>query len=106
MLHKEMLISTAKPSVHVTCFYWGGRNTGTDFEWVAPDGTRKEGGTFDERIQVDYDFLCQKNSVVQIVTDDYSGSYTAIPAQEIAVEKLEYSHRLTFTAFRDVKITF
>lgn len=106
MLNKELLmIQTELPSVHVTLGFYGGRNSGTDYTWVSPDGTLKTGGFFDERMDVVETLTCKPNTTVSIRTDNYSGDYTATPSQDITVA-ITSSTYLTFTAFRDVTVVF
>lgn len=112
MLNKELLmIQTALPSkpelptVHVTLKFYGGRNSGTDYTWVSPDGTLKTSGFFDERMDVVETLTCKPNTKVNITTEDYSGKYTATPPQDITVDITSSTH-LTFTAFRDVTVVF
>jgi hypothetical protein len=106
MLNKELLmIQTELPPVHVTLGFYGGRNSGTDYTWVSPDGTLKTGGFFDERMDVVETLTCKPNTVVSIRTDNYSGDYTATPPQDITVA-ITSSTYLTFTAFRDVTVVF
>lgn len=106
MLNKELLmIQTELPTVHVTLEFYGGRNSGTDYTWVSPDGTLKTGGVFDERRDVVETLTCKTNTIVSIRTDNYSGGYTAIPPQDITVDVTSSTY-LTFTAFRDVTVVF
>ena len=106
MLNKELLmIQTELPPVHVTLGFYGGRNSGTDYMWVSPDGTLKTGGVFDERMNVVETLTCKPNTIVSIRTDDYGGDYTATPPQDITVD-VTSSTCLTFTAFRDVTVVF
>lgn len=107
MLNKELLmLETELPPVHVTLEFFGGRNSGTDYAWTSPDGTKKQSGVFDERIDVVETLTCKPNTTVSISTDDYRGDYTATPPQDITVAEESYRHRLTFTAFRDVVVAF
>ena len=106
MLNKELLmIQTELPPVHVTLRFYGGRNSGTDYMWVSPDGTVKTGGVFDERMDVVETLTCKPNTNVSIRTDNCSGDYTATPPQDITVD-ITSSTYLTFTAFRDVTVVF
>lgn len=106
MLNKELLmVQTELPPVHVTLRFFGGRNSGTDYMWISPDGTLKTGGVFDERVNVVETLTCKPNTIVSIYTDNYSGDYTATPPQDITVDTSS-STRLTFTAFRDVTVVF
>lgn len=44
MLNKELLMTqTELPPVHVTLGFYGGRNRGTDYTWVAPTNTPSTG---------------------------------------------------------------
>ncbi len=106
MLNKELLmLETELPTVHVTLKFFGGRNSGTDYMWTAPDGTVKTGGVFDERVNVVETLTCKPNTIVSIHTDNYSGDYTATPPQDITVDVTSSTY-LTFTAFRDVTVVF
>lgn len=107
MLNKELLmLETELPSVHVTLEFFGGRNSGTDYTWTSPDGTLKNDGVFDERVNIVATLTCKPNTNVYIRTDNYSGDYTATPPQDITVTEASYEHHLTFTAFRDVTVVF
>lgn len=106
MLNKELLmLETELPPVHVTLRFYGGRNSGTDYMWVSPDGTVKTAGVFDERVDVVKTLTCKPNTIVSIHTDNYSGGYTATPPQDITVD-ITSSTSLIFTAFRDVTVVF
>lgn len=107
MLNKELLMIQTElpPPVHVTLKFYGGRNSGTDYTWVSPDGTLKTGGVFDVRMDVVQMLTCKPNTIVSIRTDNYSGDYTATPPQDITVD-ITSSTYLTFTAFRDVTVAF
>lgn len=106
MLNKELLmIQTELPPVHVTLRFYRGRNSGTNYTWISPDGTAKHRGVFDERMDVVETFTCKPNTAVAISTDNYSGDYTATPPQDITVIDGSPTH-LTFTAFRDVTVVF
>jgi hypothetical protein len=111
MLNKELLIMTQPqtqtklPSVHVTLEFYGGRNSGTDYTWTSPDGTVKTGGFFDERIDIVDTLTCKPNTNVSISTENYRGSYTATPPQNITVVGGSPT-RLSFKAFRDVTVVF
>lgn len=112
MLNKELLMTQAEltqaelPSVCVLLEFFGGRNSGTDYTWISPDGTLKTRGVFDERVNISTTLICKPNTSVSIRTDNYSGDYTAIPPQDITVVGAGYEHHLTFTAFRNVSVTF
>lgn len=107
MLNKELLmLETELHSVYVTLKFFGGSNSGTDYTWTSPDGTLKRSGFFDERMDVVETLTCKPNTIVSIRTDDYRGDYTATPPQDITVAEGAYEHYLTFTAFRDVEVTF
>lgn len=107
MLNKEMLmLETELPTVHVTLKFFGGRNSGTDYTWISPDGTLKSSGVFDERMDIVETLTCKPNTKVNIRTDNYSGDYTATPPQDITVTEASYEYYLIFTAFRDVEVTF
>lgn len=107
MLNKELLMTQAElPSVYVTLGFFGGRFSGTDYTWTSPDGTLKASGVFDERRHIIETLTCKPNTSVSIRTDDYSGDYTATPPQDITVVKGDFDHYLTFTAFRNVSVTF
>lgn len=106
MLNKELLmIQTELPPVHVTLEFFRGRNSGTNYMWTSPDGTVKNSGVFDERVDVVETLTCKPNTTVAISTDNYSGDYTAIPPQDITVFDGSPTH-LSFTAFRDVTVVF
>ena len=106
MLNKELLmIQTELPPVHVTLRFYGGRNSGTNYMWISPDGTVKHSGVFDERMDVVETLTCKANTAVSISTDNYSGDYTATPPQDITVIDGSPTY-LTFTAFRDVTVVF
>lgn len=106
MLNKELLmLETELTPVHVTLKFFGGRNSGTDYSWISPDGTRKTGGVFDERRDIVETLTCKPNTIVSISTDNYSGDYTTTPPQYITVNKAS-STDLTFIAFRDVTVVF
>lgn len=107
MLNKELLmIQTELHPVYVTLKFFGGRNSGTDYTWTSPDGTLKNGGVFDEREDIVETLTCKPNTNVYISTSNYSGNYTATPPQDITVTGASSEHYLTFTAFRDVVVTF
>ena len=108
MLNKELLMigSQSYNPVYVTLKFFGGRNSGTDYTWTSPDGTVKNGGFFDERMDIVETLTCKPNTTVSIRTDNYSGDYTATPPQDITVTEASYEHYLIFTAFRDVEVTF
>lgn len=107
MLNKELLtIETELHPVYVTLKFFGGRNSGTDYTWTSPDGTVKTGGVFDERVDIVETLTCKPNTNVYISTGNYSGDYTATPPQDITVTVASSEHYLTFTAFRDVVVTF
>ena len=107
MLNKELLIiETELHPVYVTLEFFGGRHGGTDYTWTSPDGTLKNGGVFDERVDIVETLTCKPNTNVYIRTDNYSGDYTATPPQDITVTEASYKHYLTFTAFRDVVVAF
>ena len=106
MLNKELLmLETELPPVHVTLQFFGGRNSGTEYTWTSPDGTKKHSGVFDERVDIVETLTCKQNTIVSIDTDNYRGNYTATPPQDITVDR-ESSTYLTFTAFRDVTVVF
>ena len=107
MLNKELLILETEllPPVHVTLRFYGGRNSGTNYLWISPDGTVKSGGVFDERMDVVETLTCKPNTNVSISTDNYRGDYTATPPQDISVVTANSTY-LTFTAFRDVTVVF
>lgn len=107
MLNKELLMTQAElPPVYVTLKFFGGRNSGTDYTWTSPDGTLKTSGVFDERVNIVETLTCKPNTSVSIRTDNYSGDYTAIPPQDITVVESGSEYYLTFTAFRNVSVTF
>lgn len=108
MLNKDLLMieSQSYNPVYVTLQFFGGRNGGTDYSWISPDGTRKQSGVFDERVDIVETLTCKPNTTVSISTDNYSGDYTATPPQDITVTEEFYKHHLTFTAFRDVVVAF
>ena len=108
MLNKALLMigSQSYSPVYVTLEFFGGRNSGTDYSWISPDGTRKQSGVFDERVDIVATLTCKPNTAVSISTDNYSGDYTATPPQDITVAEEFYKHHLTFTAFRDVVVAF
>ena len=107
MLNKELLmLETELPTVHVTLEFFGGRNSGTSYAWTSPDGTKKQSGVFDERVNVVETLTCKPNTTVSIYTDNYRGNYTATPPQDITVAEESYEHHLIFTAFRDVVVAF
>lgn len=108
MLNKELLMieSQSYSPVYVTLEFFGGRNGGTDYTWISPDGTKKQSGVFDERVDIVETLTCKPNTTVSISTDSYSGDYTATPPQDITVSEEFYKHHLTFTAFRDVVVAF
>lgn len=99
-------IQTELPTVRVTLKFFGGQNSGTDYTWISPDGTVKNGSFFDERMDVVETLTCKPNTDVHIRTEDYRGDYTATPPQDITVADESYEHFLTFTAFRDVTVVF
>lgn len=114
MLNKELLmiqteiqteIQPELPTVHVTLRFYGGQNSGTDYMWTSPDGTEKDGGFFDERMDVVETLTCKPNTEVHIYTDDYSGHYTATPSQYIRVVEGSPTY-LSFKALRDVTVVF
>lgn len=108
MLNKELLMIGGQSynPVYVTLEFFGGRNSGTDYAWTSPDGTAKQGYAFDERVDIIDALTCKPNTNVSIRTDDYRGDYTATPPQDITVVDESSSTYLTFTAFRDVKVSF
>lgn len=108
MLNKELLMLRGQSysPVYVTLRFFGGRNTGTDYTWTSPDGTLKNGGVFDERVEIVETLTCKPNTKVNIRTENYSGDYTATPPQDITVTEASYEHYLIFTAFRDVEVSF
>ena len=106
MLNKELLMLAYQGPVHVTLRFFGGQDSGTFFDWTSPDGYDQRGEVFDERENVSVTITCKPNTEVSIVTDDYSGDYTATPPQDITVAEESYVHNLTFTAFRDVVVAF
>lgn len=107
MLNKELLMMQTELSpVYVTLSFFEGRYSGTEYTWTSPDGTVKTGGFFDERRDVVDTLTCKPNTTVTIRTDDYRGNYTATPPQDITVSEGSSGHNLTFTAFRDVEISF
>lgn len=108
MLNKDLLMieSQSYNPVYVTLQFFGGRYSGTDYSWISPDGTAKHGGVFDERVDIIETLTCKPNTNVSILTDNYSGDYTATPPQDITVAEESYKHHLTFTAFRDVVVAF
>lgn len=108
MLNKELLMieSQRYNPVYVTLQFFGGRNSGTDYTWTSPDGTKKQSGVFDERVDIVETLTCKPNTTVSIRTDSYSGDYTATPPQDITVVDTTPSTYLTFTAFRDVTVVF
>lgn len=108
MLNKELLMlgGQSYDQVYVTLGFFGGRNSGTDYTWTSPDGTLKHGGVFDKRMDIVETLTCKPNTTVSIRTDNYSGDYKATPPQDITVAEASYEHYLTFTAFRDVDVTF
>mgnify|MGYP006966542217 CR=1 FL=1 len=108
MLNKELLMigSQSYNQVYVTLRFFGGRNSGTYFDWTSPDGTSKTETVFDERIEVVRTLICKPNTKVYITTEDYSGDYTATPPQDITVVEAPTDYQLTFTAFRDVEVSF
>lgn len=107
MLNKELLMTQAElPPVYVTLEFFGGRNSGTDYTWTSPDGTVKNGGAFDERVDIIETLTCKPNTKVSIRTDNYRGDYTATPPQDITVTEASFEHYLIFTAFRDVRVSF
>lgn len=107
MLNKELLMTQAElPTVYVTLQFFGGRNSGTDYTWTSPDGTVKNGGFFDERMDIIETLTCKPNTKVSIRTDDYIGNYTATPPQDITVTEASFGRHLIFTAFRDVQVSF
>lgn len=106
MLNKELLmIQTELPPVRVILMFYGGCNSGTTYTWTSPDGTVKNGGVFDERVDIFLTLTCKPNTTVFISTDDYRGDYTATPPQDITVVD-DSSINLSFTAFRDVTVYF
>lgn len=108
MLNKALLMigSQSYSPVYVTLEFFGGRNSGTDYSWISPDGTRKQSGVFDERVDIVETLTCKPNTTVSISTDNYSRDYTATPPQDITVTEEFHKHHLTFTAFRDVVVAF
>lgn len=108
MLNKELLMlgGQSYSPVYVTLRFFGGRNTGTDYTWTSPDGTLKNGGVFDERVEIVETLTCKPNTKVNIRTENYRGDYTATPPQDITVTEASYEHYLIFTAFRDVEVSF
>jgi hypothetical protein len=108
MLNKELLmIGDQSPSqVYVTLWFFGGRNSGTYFRWTSPDGTSKTDTVFDERVDVVRMLTCKPNTKVNITTENYRGDYSATPPQDITVAEQPTDHVLTFTAFRDVEVSF
>lgn len=108
MLNKDLLMIgyQSYSPVYVTLEFFGGRNSGTDYTWTSPDGTLKNGGVFDERVDIVETLTCKPNTNLYIRTDNYSGDYTATPPQDITVTEASYGHYLTFTAFRDVVVAF
>lgn len=108
MLNKELLMieNQSYNPVYVTLQFFGGRNSWTNYSWISPDGTAKFGGAFDKRVDIVETLTCKPNTDVYILTDDYSGDYTATPPQDITVTEESYKHYLTFTAFRDVVVAF
>lgn len=108
MLNKDLLMiqSQSYSPVYVTLEFFGGRNSGTYYSWISPDGTKKQSGVFDERVDVVETLTCKPNTTVSISTDNYSGDYTATPPQDITVTEASSEHYLTFTAFRDVVVAF
>lgn len=107
MLNKELLlVETELHQVYVTLRFFGGRSSGTYFNWTSPDGTSKTDTVFDERVEIVRTLTCKPNTKVYITTEDYSGDYTATPPQDITVVETPTDHQLTFTAFRDVEVSF
>lgn len=107
MLNKELLmLETELPPVNVTLKFFGGRNSGTEYTWTYPTGTLRTMVSFDERTDITVTFPCKPNTDVYILTDDYSGDYTATSPQDITVVEDSSGHHLTFTAFRDVTVSF
>lgn len=108
MLNKELLMLGGQSygPVYVTLWFYGGHNTGTYYTWTSPDGTLKNGGVFDERIEMVEMLTCKPNTKVNIRTENYSGDYKATPPQDITVTEASDGHYLTFTAFRDVVVSF
>ena len=108
MLNKELLMvqSQSYNPVYVTLEFFGGRNSGTDYAWTSPDGTAKQGYVFDALVEIVRTLTCKPNTKVNITTENYSGDYTATPPQDITVVDESSSTYLTFTAFRDVKVSF
>lgn len=105
MLNKELLmLETELHSVHVTLKFFGGR--WTYFNWTSPDGTSKTDTVFDERVEIVRTLTCKPNTKVYITTENYSEDYTATPPQGITVVEASTDHYLTFTAFRDVEVSF
>lgn len=100
------MLDTELHPVYVTLKFFGGEHSGTDYTWTSPDGTLKSGGVFDERMNIVETLTCKQNTDVSIRTENYSGDYTATPPQDITVAEGSYEHYLTFTAFRDVEVTF
>lgn len=101
-----MIQSQSYNPVHVTLKFFGGRSSGTYFDWTSPDGTSKSATVFNERVDVVRTLTCKPNTKVIITTEDYSGDYTATPPQDITVVEAPTDYRLTFTAFRDVVVAF
>ena len=108
MLNKKLLMvqSQSYNQVYVTLRFFGGRGSGTYFTWTSPDGTSKTDTVFDERVEIVRTLTCKPNTKVNIITENYSGDYTATPPQDIKVVETPTDHQLTFTAFRDVEVSF
>lgn len=105
MLNKELLMLGGQSPVYVTLRFFGGQNSGTYYTWISPDGTKKTGGFFDERMDIVETLTCKPNTTVNISTDNYSGDYTATPPQDITVVDGSPTY-IIFTAFRDVTVVF
>lgn len=110
MLNKELLMiqsqSQSYSSVYVTLRFFGGRGSGTYFYWTSPDGTLESATVFDERVEVVRTLTCKPNTKVMITTENYSGTTQLQPPQDIKVVEAPTDFQLTFTAFRDVEVSF
>lgn len=97
MLNKELLMTqTELPPVHVTLGFYGGRNSGTDYAWISPDGTVKTGGVFDERMDV-VSALQAENGMLK------AENYSDKNAKEVYAQSLADNRRLRDEAFAYLK---
>lgn len=105
MLNKELLMLGDQRAVYVTLRFFGGRNSGTKYMWLSPDGTKQTRSVFDERVDIVETLTCKPNTSVYISTGNYSGNLTVTPPQTVSTV-IGPTTYLSFTAFRDVTVDF